>query len=73
MFDPLSNHFFLGGVQENFIHQKIKKKNNQCVNVCKYSMALRYNMATEVLKKLLEWRADLTHVDSSGKRLVPWL
>lgn len=51
---------------------KFKKKNNECVNVCKCNMALRYNMATEVLKKLLEWRADLSRADASGKRLVPW-
>ena len=36
MFDPLSNHFFFGGVPENFIHQKNKLEKQpmcQCVQM----------------------------------------
>lgn len=74
MFDPLPNHFFSGMGCKKTLSTKKKTRKTTDVSMCANAACpFVTTWPLEVLKKLLEWRADLSRADSSGKRLVLWL
>ena len=66
--------FFFGWGTRNLYPPKKKlDKQPMCQMCANAAWPFVTTWPLEVLKKLLEWRADLSRADSSGKRLVPWL